>query len=96
VILTCGSTDGFAKTLEMFVNPWIDGLNDPRERPGMLCETFIYPQILSQAEPKGVQIVPVKADEKGMLATGEGGLEDVLANWDASKGKRPHLMYTVT
>ncbi|KAJ4414544.1 hypothetical protein N0V85_003105 [Neurospora sp. IMI 360204] len=96
VILTCGSTDGFAKTLEMFVNPWIDGLNDPRERPGMLCETFIYPQILSQAEPKGVQIVPIKADEKGMLVTGPGGLEDVLANWDASKGKRPHLMYTVT
>ncbi|KAK3501600.1 pyridoxal phosphate-dependent transferase [Neurospora crassa] len=96
VILTCGSTDGFAKTLEMFVNPWIDGLNDPRERPGLLCETFVYGNILSQAEPKGVQIVPIKADENGMLATGEGGLEDVLANWDVSKGKRPHLMYTVT
>lgn len=96
VILTCGSTDGFAKTLEMFVNPWIEGLNDPRERPGLLCETFVYGNILSQAEPKGVQIVPVKADEKGMLADGPGGLEDVLKNWDSSKGKRPHLMYTVT
>ncbi|KAK3403569.1 pyridoxal phosphate-dependent transferase [Sordaria brevicollis] len=96
VILTCGSTDGFAKTLEMFVNPWIEGLNDPRERPGLLCETFVYGNILSQAEPKGVQIVPVKADEKGMLADGPGGLEDVLKNWDSSKGQRPHLMYTVT
>ncbi|CCC10025.1 hypothetical protein SMACR_02605 [Sordaria macrospora] len=96
VILTCGSTDGFAKTLEMFVNPWIDGLNDPRERPGLLCETFVYGNILSQAEPKGVQIVPVKADAKGMLATGPGGLEDVLKNWDVTKGRRPHLMYTVT
>jgi len=26
----------------------------------------------------------------------KGGLEDVLANWDVRKGKRPHLMYTVT
>lgn len=96
VILTCGSTDGFAKTLECFVNPWIEGLDDPRERPGLLCETFVYGNILSQAEPKGVQIVPVKADEKGMLAEGEGGLEDVLKNWDWSRGKRPGLMYTVT
>lgn len=31
-----------------------------------------------------------------MVATGPGGLEDVLANWDYKKGRRPHLMYTVT
>ncbi|KAI4141589.1 MAG: hypothetical protein LQ341_003480 [Variospora aurantia] len=30
------------------------------------------------------------------MASGHGSLEDVLAGWDESKGKRPHLVYTVT
>jgi hypothetical protein len=46
--------------------------------------------------PRGMQVVPVKMDGVGMLASGKGGLEDVLENWNESKGKRPHLMYTVT
>ncbi|KAL2136370.1 hypothetical protein VTI74DRAFT_4014 [Chaetomium olivicolor] len=96
VILTCGSTDGFSKTLNLFVDQWTEGVNDIRERPGMLCETFVYSNVLIQAEPLGVQIVPVKTDAAGMAVKGPGGLEDVLANWDESKGKRPHLMYTVT
>lgn len=44
----------------------------------------------------GLQIVPVTIDLEGMRPDGPGGLEDVLANWDETKGKRPHLMYTVT
>jgi DNA-binding transcriptional MocR family regulator len=96
VILTCGSTDGFSKTLSLFVDQWTEGINDISERPGLLCENFVYSNILSQAQPFGVQIVPVKSDASGMAAKGPGGLEDVLANWDPSKGKRPNLMYTVT
>lgn len=96
VCLTVGSTDGFSKTLEMFVDPWSPETGDPRQRPGLLCETFVYGNILSQSQPKGVQIVPVKADGGGMVATGPGSLEDVLENWDPSKGRRPHLLYTVT
>jgi DNA-binding transcriptional MocR family regulator len=96
VILTCGSTDGFSKTLEMFVDPWSEEYDDIRDRPGMLCETFVYNNPVNQGGPKGVQTVPVVADEHGMVATGPGGLLDVLSNWDASTGKRPHLLYTVT
>ncbi|SPQ21076.1 9d477292-7c3a-4d42-a2f0-d007f2380576 [Thermothielavioides terrestris] len=96
VVLTCGSTDGFAKTLNLFVNQWTEGVNSISERPGLLCDTFAYPNAINQALPYGVQIVPVKADAAGMAVEGPGGLEDVLANWDPSKGKRPHLMYTVT
>jgi DNA-binding transcriptional MocR family regulator len=51
---------------------------------------------IQAARPRGLQIVPVTIDLEGMLPTGPGGLEDVLENWDESKGKRPHLMYTVT
>lgn len=44
----------------------------------------------------GIQVVPVKMDLEGMRPDGPGGLEDVLKNWDQTKGKRPHLMYTIT
>lgn len=96
VCLTVGATDGFSKTLELFVDPWSPETGDPRERPGLLCETFAYGNALSQALPRGVQAIPVRADEGGMVATGPGSLEDVLANWDYARGKRPHLLYTVT
>lgn len=96
IVLDVGSTDGFFKTLDTFVDPWNPETGNVRDRPGLLCETFVYASILSQSMPRGVQIVPVKADEGGMVATGPGSLEDVLANWDYNKGRRPHLMYTVT
>ena len=51
---------------------------------------------IQNARPRGLQIVPVKIDLEGMRPDGPGGLEDVLENWDESKGRRPHLMYTVT
>lgn len=51
---------------------------------------------IQTARPRGLNVVPIKIDLEGMLADGPGGLEDVLANWDTRKGKRPHLMYTVT
>lgn len=96
VVLSCGSTDGFSKALNLFVNQWTEGINDISERPGLLVEEYVYPNVLSQAQPYGVQPVTVKTDAAGMAVKGAGGLEDVLANWDPSKGKRPRLMYTVT
>ncbi|KAI1170307.1 pyridoxal phosphate-dependent transferase [Nemania sp. FL0916] len=94
--LTVGSTDGYSKVLELFTNVWVEGKNDIRERPGLLIEVFAYPSILSQSKPRGVQICPVEIDEEGMAPYGPGGLEDVLANWDDAKGKRPHLLYIVS
>ncbi|KAI0490904.1 pyridoxal phosphate-dependent transferase [Xylaria cf. heliscus] len=96
VALTVGSTDGFSKVLDVFTNVWVEGKNDIRERPGLLVEVFVYPSILTQSSPRGIQICPVEMDEDGMAPYGPGGLEDVLANWDDAKGKRPHLLYTVS
>ncbi|KAI0416838.1 pyridoxal phosphate-dependent transferase [Xylaria grammica] len=96
VTLTVGSTDGFSRVLDVFTNIWVEGKHDIRERPGLLAEIFIYPLILNQAQPRGVQICPVEMDEEGMSPYGPGGLEDVLANWDDAQGKRPHLLYTVS
>ncbi|KAK0720065.1 pyridoxal phosphate-dependent transferase [Lasiosphaeris hirsuta] len=96
IVMTCGATDGFAKALHLFVNPWNADTDNVRERPGLLCETFVYGNVLSEALPLGMHIAPVKADNAGMLTAGPGGLEDVLASWDPTKGKRPHIMYLVT
>ncbi|KAI0005185.1 aromatic amino acid aminotransferase [Xylariaceae sp. FL0662B] len=96
VMFTVGSTDGMAKSLEVFSNIWVPGKNDVRERPGLLTEVFMYTSVLGQAEPRGIQTITVEMDDQGMAPYGPGGLEDVLANWDESKGKRPHLLYTVT
>ncbi|KAI2641874.1 aromatic amino acid aminotransferase [Hypomontagnella submonticulosa] len=96
VVSTVGSTDGMAKALEVFTNIWVDGKHDIRDRPGMVSETFLYTNVIGQAAPRGVQVVAIEMDEEGMAPYGPGSLEDVLANWDFSKGRRPHLMYTVT
>lgn len=96
IVLTCGSTDGFAKSIEAFTNPW-DGGRDPiQEREGMLCEEFAYMNAIQAVRPRGLNVIPVAIDDEGMLATGEGGLADILERWDKNNGKRPHLMYTVT
>lgn len=96
IILTVGSTDGFAKALELLSNPWIEGKDWARDREGLLVEEFAYMNAVQAAWPRGLSINPVAMDSEGMLADGSGGLEHVLSHWDETKGKRPHLMYTVT
>jgi DNA-binding transcriptional MocR family regulator len=96
VILTVGSTDGFSKTLQALSNEWDETRDWLRDREGIVCEEFCYMNAIQAARPRGLNITPVAVDDEGMKASGKGGLQDVLENWDFSKGKRPHLMYTVT
>lgn len=96
IVLTCGNTDGFCKVLDAFVNPWSEEKDWIRDREGLLVEEFAYMGAISGAKPRGLNIVPVAIDDEGMRASGPGGLQDVLENWDHNRGKLPHLMYTVT
>jgi len=96
VILTVGNTDGLGKTLECLSNPWSEHHDWIGEREGLLVEAFAYMNAVQAAKPRGLSITPVKIDSEGLVADGPGGMEDVLANWDTSLGKRPHLLYTVT
>jgi DNA-binding transcriptional MocR family regulator len=96
VILTCGNTDGFSKTVQALSDEWSAEHDPIAERPGLLVEQFCYMNAIQTAQPRGLSIVPVAIDDEGMVAKGKGGLEDVLENWDFTKGRRPHLMYTVT
>ncbi|KAL1847884.1 hypothetical protein Plec18170_008294 [Paecilomyces lecythidis] len=96
VILSCGSTDGFSKAIESFTNVWNKERDWIRDREGIVCEEFAYMNAIQTARPKGLNIVGITVDEQGMAVSGPGGLADVLDNWDFRKGRRPHLMYTVT
>lgn len=96
VILSCGNTDGYSKVIQAFTNEWSPGRDWVRERESILCEEFTYPTGLQASQPRGLRLVTVKMDAEGMLASGPGGLQDVLENWDEKQGKRPHLLYTIT
>lgn len=96
IILTCGSTDGLSKTLQALSNEWSAEHDPVDERPGLLCEVYCYMNAIQTARPRGFNIAPVAIDDEGMMVDGPGGLQDVLENWDFSKGRRPHMMYTVT
>jgi DNA-binding transcriptional MocR family regulator len=96
VILTCGNTDGFAKTIQALSDEWSETHDPVSERPGLLVEKFCYMNAVQTVAPRGLNMVPVAMDDEGMTVEGEGGLKDVLDNWDFSRGRRPHLMYTVT
>ena len=95
-MLTCGSTDGFAKAMQAFTNEWSDGRDPVEEREGLLVEEFAYMNAIQTAKPRGLNIVPVRVDKYGMCVKGVRGLDDVLTNWKTEQGQKPHLMYTVT
>jgi DNA-binding transcriptional MocR family regulator len=96
IVLTCGSTDGFSKTITALSDEWSAAHDPISEKPGLLCEQYAYMNAIQTVRPKGFNVAPVAIDDEGMMATGPGGLKDVLENWDVKKGRRPHLMYTVT
>ncbi|KAL2826011.1 pyridoxal phosphate-dependent transferase [Aspergillus cavernicola] len=95
-VLTTGATDGFSKAVEAFTNTWNPNRDWVHLRQGVLCEEFVYMNAIQTVQPRGLNVAPVAIDEEGMLPHGSGGLLDVLQNWDFRKGRRPHLMYTIT
>ncbi|OKL63841.1 hypothetical protein UA08_00438 [Talaromyces atroroseus] len=96
VIMSCGSTDGLGKAIEALTNPWDEKKDWIQDKEGVLFEEFAYMNAVQTVKPRGLNVVTVAVDSDGMKAAGPGGLEDVLSNWDFKKGRRPHLMYTVT
>ncbi|EPS34475.1 hypothetical protein PDE_09439 [Penicillium oxalicum 114-2] len=96
IVLSCGNTDGLSKAVELFTNIWNPDRDWIQQREGVLCEEFTYMNAIQTVRPRGLNIVTVAMDAQGMLAHGKGGLADVLGNWDFRRGRRPHLMYTVT
>ncbi len=96
VILTCGNTDGFSKVLQLLTNEWSEEKDWVRDRDSLLVEKYAYMNAVQTARPRGLNVVPVEIDDEGMCAEGPGGLREVLESWDAKKGRKPRIMYTVT
>ncbi|TLS22351.1 uncharacterized protein PpBr36_10102 [Pyricularia pennisetigena] len=95
VIIDGGSADGLSKVFELLFNHWDGELQDVASREGLLVDEFVYGPPVALAENKNINVVPVAMDAQGLLAHGPGGLEEVLENWDDSRGKRPHVLYTI-
>ena len=64
--------DDFAKTLKLFVNPWSDETELIENRLDILVEEFAYMAAVQAAASKGLQIVSVAMDHKGMRSEGPG------------------------
>lgn len=82
VILDVGATDGFAKVFNMLLE-----LGD-----SLLVEEWTYPGAMNAYMPYEVNTVALKMDAEGVIPE---YMENVLANWDDSKGRRPRVFYTV-
>lgn len=91
-MISLGTTDAINKVWQVLSNEWREGL--PVEmREGVITEEFTYSLAVEVARVRGLNIAPVELDGQGILPD---RLESMLANWDYSKGKRPHLLYTVS
>lgn len=82
VLLDVGATDGFGKVFNMLLE-----LGD-----SILVEEWSYPGAMNAYEPFEVNVVALKMDGQGVLPD---YMEETLANWDDTKGKRPRVFYTV-
>ena len=80
MLLSSGSTDAWAKAVQL--------LCEPGEH--ILVEQFMYSSAQSFYIPMGCKGVPIDMDGEGMIPS---ALEDVLENWDTAHPdvKRPHV-----
>lgn len=82
VLLNGGGTDAWTKILTLLLE----------QGDYVITESSIYPSAQAAFVPLGGKALPIADDSQGMLAD---ALEEALANWDESKGRRPRVMYTV-
>lgn len=80
--LTAGSTSALEMAFRMFCS----------RGDYMLTEEYTFATAVETAQPLGIKVAGVKMDAEGMLAT---DLDHVLSTWDARKGPKPFLLYTV-
>ena len=91
-MVSLGSTDGWYKVLQVLSNERHDDY--PTEwRQGILTEEFTYSLASEAARVRGLNIVPISMDSEGMCPV---KLDEALSNWDFSRGKKPHILYTVS
>ena len=80
--LTCGSTSALDITFRILCDrgDWI------------LTESFTYSGALGAAKPLGLNVLGVEMDHEGLRPD---DLSSKLLTWDASKGPKPRMLYTI-
>lgn len=79
--MTLGNADAITKCLRMLATPG----------DSFLADEFTFAPMPMAAEAHGVNWVPVRIDSGGLVPE---ELERILANWNAKRGRRPHVLYT--
>ncbi|KAH9923894.1 L-tyrosine:2-oxoglutarate aminotransferase [Fomitopsis serialis] len=82
ITLTLGNGDAVTKCFRLFGNPG----------DHFLADEFTFSALVQAAIPQGIKWVPVRMDDGGMLPE---QLEKIMVNWDATRGPRPHVLYTI-
>ena len=80
--LTCSTTSAIDITFRLLCNPgdWI------------ICETFTYPGTVEAAKAQGLNILGIEVDDEGLIPD---DLDLKLQIWDATRGRRPFVLYTI-
>lgn len=80
--LTCGTTSAIEITFRMLCNPG----------EVILAEKYTYSGTITAAQGLGFSIQGIETDDEGLLP---GHLEEVLDNWNCTRGRKPHVLYTI-
>lgn len=82
VLLNNGGTDAWTKIITLLLE----------SGDHVITESQVYPSAQASFAPMGCKTFPIADDSEGMLPD---ALDEALANWDNSKGRRPRVMYIV-
>ncbi|KAK8219762.1 Aromatic/aminoadipate aminotransferase 1 [Zalaria obscura] len=80
--MTIGSTSALDMAFRMFCT----------SGESILAEEYTFSAAVETARPMGLNVVGVGMDGDGLLPS---SLDEILSNWDESKGKKPFILYTV-
>ncbi|KZT71215.1 L-tyrosine:2-oxoglutarate aminotransferase [Daedalea quercina L-15889] len=82
ITLTLGNGDAVTKCFRLFGNPG----------DHFLADEFTFSALVQAAIPQGIKWVPVRMDDGGLVPE---QMEKILVNWDAARGPKPHVLYTI-
>lgn len=82
VTLTLGNGDAITKCFRL--------LGSPGDH--FLADEYSFSAMTNAALPQGITWVPIRIDAGGLIPE---SLEAILAGWDESRGRRPHVLYSV-
>lgn len=82
IVITLGNADAVTKTFRLLGSPG----------DTFLVEEYSFCGLTNAPLSQGVKWQPVKIDEFGLIPE---DMENILINWDESRGPRPHVLYCI-